>query len=378
MPKSIYLHIPFCEHICHYCDFNKVFLKGQPVDEYIDMVDKELSLTLRQVSDPEPIDTIYIGGGTPTALSAVQLERLLQTLHRHFQIGEVEWTVEVNPGGVDDEKLAVLKKGGVNRLSIGAQTFDSGQLKAIGRTHLKEDVLETIARAKKIGFTNLSVDLMFGLPQQTVESFTETLIEAVHLDVQHFSAYSLKVEEKTVFYNMQRKGKLQLPPEEAEVKMYDTLREVMGQHQFHQYEISNFAKSGFESKHNLTYWNNEEYYGFGAGAHGYVNGVRHVNAGPVTKYISALQNGKLPYTETHLVTTIENIEEFMFMGLRKRKGISKNEFKRRYGQDMMYIYSKQIEKLMEQGLLTEDGDFISLTEKGIFISNEIFEQFLCQ
>ncbi|WP_026674629.1 radical SAM family heme chaperone HemW [Alkalihalobacterium bogoriense] len=379
MPNALYVHIPFCEHICHYCDFNKVFLHGQPVDEYMTALEDEMERVL-QNRDVPFIDSIYIGGGTPTALSVEQLDRLLTSMRRLFpRISDhVEWTVEVNPGGDLREKLQVMFEKGVNRLSIGAQTFDEGLLHKIGRTHNQTDVLETIEQAKHIGFTNLSVDLMFGLPGQTMDMFKQTLESACKLSVEHFSAYSLKVEEKTVFFNMQRKGKLQLPPEEEELNMYKFLIEQMSEHRFLPYEISNFAKKGFESRHNLTYWNNDEYFGFGAGAHGYVDGVRYANVGPVTKYIQLARDNKKPILESHSVSPREAMEEFMFMGLRKRKGVEKKQFFTRYGQVIDNVYGTKIRKLKEKGWLEETEKSIYLTETGLFLSNEVFEQFLIE
>lgn len=379
MPNALYVHIPFCEHICHYCDFNKVFLHGQPVEQYLTALEDEMERAL-QNRDVPIIDSIYIGGGTPTALSVEQLNRLLTSVRRSFpRISEqVEWTVEVNPGGDLRDKLQVMFDNGVNRLSIGAQTFDETLLHKIGRTHNQTDVIETVEQAKHIGFTNLSVDLMFGLPGQTMDMFKQTLESAWKLSVEHFSAYSLKVEEKTVFFNMQRKGKLQLPPEEEEVNMYKLLIEQMNEHQYFPYEISNFAKKGFESRHNLTYWNNDEYFGFGAGAHGYVDGVRYANVGPVTKYIQLIHNKKQPIIESHSISLREAMEEFMFMGLRKRKGVEKNLFFKRYGQSIADVYGEKIKTLKEKGWLEETEDCIRLTETGLFLSNEVFEQFLIE
>lgn len=373
-PKAVYIHIPFCEQICHYCDFNKVFLKGQPVDEYVSASEKEMKTTVSMFPFHH-IETVYIGGGTPTALSAKQLEKLLAAINNTFSPRD-EITIEVNPGNVSDDKLAVLKDAGVNRLSIGVQAFQEGLLQKIGRDHSEKDIYETINRVRSFGFENISIDLMFGLPGQTVAMFEETLSKALELEVPHFSAYSLKVEEKTIFHQLQRKGKLLLPTEDDEVTMYNALIDTLTVNGYNHYEISNFSKPTYESKHNLTYWNNEEYYGIGAGAHGYVYGKRHANVGPIKKYIALINESGRSISEAHLVTDNEKIEEEMFLGLRKLEGVSIEQFKKRYQKSPYDIFGKELEKLIKQGLIKEVNEHISLTRKGIFVANEIFEKFL--
>ncbi|MCM3761529.1 radical SAM family heme chaperone HemW [Alkalihalobacillus oceani] len=376
MRTAAYVHIPFCEQICYYCDFNKVFLKNQPVDEYIEALLLEMERTL-EAQPTDRLKTIYIGGGTPTALSAEQLQRLLTGMRTILPLAEVEeYTVEVNPDSLDDDKITVLKEGGVNRLSLGVQSFDEGLLQEIGRTHSRQSIISAVERSRKAGLTNLSLDLMFGLPTQTPGQFAATLAEALRLDVPHLSAYSLKIEEKTVFYNRQRKGRLQLPPEEDEVKMYEQLRRDTARAGLIQYEISNFAKVGYESRHNLVYWNNEEYYGFGAGAHGYVDGIRHQNHGPLPKYLQAIRQKEAPVLVSHLVTRVERIEEELFMGLRKRDGISRLKFEEKYGRTLEAYFNRQIDDLVERGLLEVTPERIALTEQGLLLGNEVFEQFI--
>ncbi|OLS35689.1 coproporphyrinogen III oxidase [Alkalihalophilus pseudofirmus] len=376
MRTAAYIHIPFCEHICHYCDFNKVFLKNQPVDDYIQALLHEMHMTINEAK-PDQLKTIYVGGGTPTALTAAQLRTLFAGMHSILPMEQIEeFTVEVNPDSSEEEKLAVMKEFGVNRLSIGVQSFDQSLLEAIGRTHSSDSVHDAVKRSREAGFDNLSLDLMFGLPHQSVEQFIDTIEKAAELGVEHLSAYSLKIEEKTVFFNRQRKGKLSLPPEEDEVTMYEELRKRTKAHGFVQYEISNFAKPGRESKHNLVYWNNDEYYGFGAGAHGYVNGVRHQNIGPVPKYIEAVNQKKLPYLNEHKVSRVEQIEEAMFMGLRKLNGVDLDELSKRYDKDHNKLYHDQIKDLSERGLLVSEQGMLKLTNEGLLLANEVFEQFL--
>ncbi|MCD8511965.1 MAG: radical SAM family heme chaperone HemW [Bacillus sp. (in: Bacteria)] len=376
MARAVYVHVPFCEQICHYCDFNKFFLANQPTDDYLSLCEKEISNTLDQFP-PEKIKTIYVGGGTPTALSTMQLKKLLTDLKNYFPIAtDYEWTVEVNPGSADEEKMAMLKEVGVNRLSIGVQTFDRELLKKIGRDHQPEDVEKTIVMAREAGITNLSVDLMFGLPGQTLELWQSTLNEIVQLPIAHVSAYSLKIEERTVFYHQWQKGKLSLPGEDKEGDMYEMLQRELDKGGFQQYEISNFAKPEKESRHNLTYWNNESYYGIGAGAHSYLSGTRRINHGPLPKYMESMRNTGFPYREVHPVPRKEQMEEEMFMGLRKLSGVSYNSFRKKYNVDMEQVFPEVIQTLSSKGLLVKEDNSIRLTKKGLLLANEAFEQFL--
>jgi oxygen-independent coproporphyrinogen-3 oxidase len=376
MIKAAYLHIPFCEHICHYCDFNKVFLKGQPVDEYIQALEKEIQMTLNQYPASQ-FETIFVGGGTPTSLSEQQLYNFCQSIHKHLPMSEnVEFTFEANPGDLTMGKLQILREAGVNRISLGVQTFNEELLKKIGRVHRAEDVFQSVDNAKKVGFKNISIDLIFSLPTQTIDDFKESLIEAFSLDIQHYSAYSLIIEPKTVFYNLLQKGKLPTPGEDTEAAMYELLMEEMDKHGFDQYEISNFAKPGFESKHNLTYWNNDYYYGFGAGAHSYVDGWRRSNTGPLNKYIGQIQKGELPIFHEHQVTRVEQMEEEMFLGLRKTDGVSIARFIEKFGKDPLQLFKNEMVELINKKWLEVNHERIYLTKAGRLLGNEVFQAFL--
>lgn len=377
MPKSVYLHIPFCNRICPYCDFNKYVLKGQPVYEYLEALQKEMKVTIAK-HPSEQIQTIFVGGGTPTALDSEQMKIFLDAIQEYFQpqSANLEFSMEANPESVDAEKLRIMKEGGVNRLSFGVQTFEPELLRKIGRMHDQEDVYRSLRLAKEAGFNNISIDLMFGLPNQTLEMLDRTLDIAFTLDIPHFSVYSLKVEEGTFFHTLYKKDKLPLPSEEEEVKMYEHLIERMIKEGYSQYEISNFARPGYESKHNLTYWRNEEYYGLGAGAHGYVAGIRHVNAGLVQEYIRLVQEQDTPYIETHQVTPLEAMEEMMFMGLRIQEGVSKQKFYEKHQIQLEDAYGSEIKDLLERQLLQTDGARYYLTHRGIFLGNEVFATFL--
>lgn len=376
MIQAAYIHIPFCEHICHYCDFNKVFLKGQPVDEYLDSLEKEIKLTIDKYGE-QTLSTIFVGGGTPTSLSASQLERLCGIINTELQQHQgIEYTFEANPGDLTEDKLKALYEGGVNRLSFGVQSFNNELLQRIGRTHKAEDVFSSIEAAKKIGFNNISVDLIYSLPGQTLEDFKDTLKTAFSLDIQHYSGYSLIIEPKTVFYNLMRKGKLPTPGEDVEASMYGVLMEEMTSHGFQQYEISNFAKPGFKSKHNLTYWNNEQYFGFGAGSHGYIAGNRYSNYGPLKKYMQPLEQGEFPIMHEQKVSLVEQMEEELFLGLRKNQGVSLTSFEKKYNNTVLQLFEKEIKGLLDRGLIKIQGEYLKLTDKGRFLGNEVFQSFI--
>lgn len=380
MIRAAYLHIPFCEHICHYCDFNKFYLKGQPVEEYLHYLELEMKNTL-DTFPTKSIDTIFVGGGTPTSLNVRQLDTFLTSIHQSFipltDHETLEYTFEVNPGGAHiKEKLQLLYDYGVNRISFGVQTFDDKLLEKIGRTHRRNEVFKTIQAAKEIGFKNISLDLMFALPGQTMESFRETLEIAFSLGMVHFAGYSLIIEPKTVFYNLQRKGSLHLPSQEVEAEMYELLMAEMEKHGYKQYEISNFALPGFESLHNVTYWNNEEYYGIGAGAHCYVKGIRKANAGPLKKYMTMMEQTGFAYNNQHPTPLNEQMEEELFLGLRKTEGVSKKKFAKNFNRKLEDIFKAEMENLTTRGLLEEKGEFVRLTHKGKFLGNEVFQAFI--
>lgn len=372
---SAYVHIPFCEHICYYCDFNKVFLEGQPVDEYIEALLKEARLSLIQ-NPVNKMETLYVGGGTPTSLNAEQLDRLLSGLREILPYNNGEFTVEANPGDLSADKLDVMKNYGVNRLSMGVQTFDDRLLKKIGRKHTAQDVYDTIRLLEEKNFSNVTIDLIYALPGQSLESFRDTVERALALDLPHYALYSLILENQTMFMNWVRRGKMQLPEQELEAQMYAETIEAMEKAGRKQYEISNFAKPGFESQHNLVYWNNQNYFGLGAGASGYLGDRRYKNRGPIQHYLKSLNDDQLPMLEEEYLTQKEQIEEEMFLGLRKILGVEKSVFEARFGQSIMEIYGDAVEKLKRQKLLVETDSRVFLTKAGLFRGNDVFEKFL--
>ncbi|WP_288203655.1 radical SAM family heme chaperone HemW [uncultured Streptococcus sp.] len=372
-PTSAYVHIPFCTQICYYCDFSKVFIKNQPVDSYLEHLLEEF-----RSYDIQKLRTLYIGGGTPTALSAPQLEVLLDGLTKNLDLSVLEeLTIEANPGDLDADKIAVLKQSPVNRVSLGVQTFDDKMLKKIGRSHLEKDIYENIDRLKLAGFENISIDLIYALPGQTMAQVKDNVAKAISLDIPHMSLYSLILENHTVFMNRMRRGKLPLPKEELEAEMFEYIITELERAGFEHYEISNFSKSGFESRHNLMYWDNAEYYGIGAGASGYVNGVRYKNHGPIRHYLNAVEAGNARITEEHL-SQREQMEEEMFLGLRKKSGVSMARFEEKFGRSFDGLYGEIIRDLVQQGLMQIDGDRVRMTKRGLFLGDTVAERFILE
>ncbi|WP_219836278.1 radical SAM family heme chaperone HemW [Paenibacillus sp. R14(2021)] len=378
-PRALYIHIPFCTNKCHYCDFTSYVLKGQPVDAYLDALEREMVMTTEALP-PEEIRTVFVGGGTPTVLTPPQMERFLSSVKRHFPIHpDAEFTMEANPGTTDLEKLTAMRAGGVNRISFGVQSFDNGLLERIGRIHNVDDVYRSIENARTAGFDNLSIDLMFGLPGQRVEQLSDSVAKALALNLPHYSLYGLKVEENTLFHALYERNELPLPPEEDELAMYMLLIEKLTGAGFNHYEISNFAKPGFESRHNITYWRNEPYYGLGAGAHGYARGERHVNIKGIQPYLDAAAS-RLPRLETNPVPEEEAMEDFMMVGLRMLQGVNNDDFAAQFaGRTLESIFGDALQQLLKQGLIESTsghGGGYRLSKKGIPLGNEVFGAFI--
>ena len=372
-PTSAYVHIPFCTQICYYCDFSKVFIRNQPVDSYLEHLIEEY-----HSYDIQKLRTLYIGGGTPTALSAPQLAFLLEKLTDKLDLSYLEeLTIEANPGDLDEEKIAVLKDSPVNRVSLGVQTFNDRMLKQIGRSHSEKDIYENIANLKKAGFDNISIDLIYALPKQTMEDVKINVAKAIALDIPHMSLYSLILENHTVFMNRMRRGKLPLPKEDLEAEMFEYIIAELEKAGFEHYEISNFSKPGFESRHNLMYWDNAEYYGIGAGASGYVDGIRYKNHGPIRHYLQAVEAGNARVQE-EVLTLKEKMEEEMFLGLRKKSGVSKKRFEEKFDLSFEDQYGAVVSELTEQGLLVPDKDIVRMTKQGLFLGDTVAEKFILE
>ncbi|WP_342421360.1 radical SAM family heme chaperone HemW [Paenibacillus sp. FSL E2-0178] len=375
-PEAVYIHIPFCTNKCFYCDFNSYVLKDQPVMEYLYALDREMELTVKN-TPPGVIKTIFVGGGTPTVLKPDEMAYFLQSVRRHFPQWDenIEFSMEANPGTTDIDKLRVMKEGGVNRVSFGVQAFQNELLSGIGRIHDVDDVYRSLENARAAGLDNLSLDLMFGLPNQTVDMLRESIDKALALDLPHYSIYSLKVEENTLFHTLFNKNKLPLPNEEDELAMYLLLMSTMEAAGYTQYEISNFAKPGMESRHNITYWRNEDYYGLGAGAHGYVGRQRHMNIKGVNPYNEATRSG-LPRLDSFPISEQEAMEDFMMVGLRMREGVSDTAFRSQFGKSLEDIFAGSLHKMLKAGLLEQTGDTYRLSKQGILFGNDVFGEFV--
>ncbi|WP_150542654.1 radical SAM family heme chaperone HemW [Clostridium perfringens] len=372
---SLYIHIPFCAQKCLYCDFPSFARKDHLRKAYIEALNKEI-ISLREKHNNLEINTIFIGGGTPSVLEADELECLLKEVAKLNMAKDIEYSMECNPGNLTEEKLEVMKKYGVNRISMGLQAKQDNLLKGLGRIHNYKTFKENFLLAKKVGFNNINVDLMFGLPNQRLNEWEETLREIISLEPAHISAYSLIIEEGTAFYNLYENDKLKLPTEEEERKMYHLAKKILEENGFNQYEISNYAKEGKECRHNLAYWNMDNWIGVGSAAASYINGKRIKNISSVEKYINSINEKVEAVEEIINNSKNDNMEEFMFMGLRKINGIDENEFKKRFSMNINDVYGEILNKYIGEGLLIRESGRIFLSEKGIEISNIIMADFL--
>ncbi|MDK0707825.1 radical SAM family heme chaperone HemW [Clostridium perfringens] len=372
---SLYIHIPFCAQKCLYCDFPSFARKDHLRKAYIEALNKEI-ISLREKHNNLEINTIFIGGGTPSVLEADELECLLKEVAKLNMAKDIEYSMECNPGNLTEEKLEVMKKYGVNRISMGLQAKQDNLLKGLGRIHNYKTFKENFLLAKKVGFNNINVDLMFGLPNQRLNEWEETLREIISLEPAHISAYSLIIEEGTAFYNLYEKDKLKLPTEEEERKMYHLAKEILEENGFNQYEISNYAKEGKECRHNLAYWNMDNWIGVGSAAASYIDGKRIKNISSVEEYINSINEKGEAVEEIINNSKNDNMEEFMFMGLRKINGIDENEFKNRFSMNINDVYGEILNKYIGEGLLIRESGRVFLSEKGIEISNVIMADFL--
>ncbi|WP_415329823.1 radical SAM family heme chaperone HemW [Clostridium perfringens] len=372
---SLYIHIPFCAQKCLYCDFPSFARKDHLRKAYIEALNKEI-ISLREKHNNLEINTIFIGGGTPSVLEADELECLLKEVAKLNMAKDIEYSMECNPGNLTEEKLEVMKKYGVNRISMGLQAKQDNLLKGLGRIHNYKTFKENFLLAKKVGFNNINVDLMFGLSNQRLNEWEETLREIISLEPAHISAYSLIIEEGTAFYNLYENDKLKLPTEEEERKMYHLAKKILEENGFNQYEISNYAKEGKECRHNLAYWNMDNWIGVGSAAASYINGKRIKNISSVEKYINSINEKGEAVEEIINNSKNDNMEEFMFMGLRKINGIDENEFKKRFSMNINDVYGEILNKYIGEGLLIRESGRIFLSEKGIEISNIIMADFL--
>lgn len=371
---GIYIHIPFCIKKCEYCDFVSYCNKKEYVPQYINALKKEIK---NNINKEYKITTIYIGGGTPSSIEENYIADIIETIKLNMNeenlkdFENIEVTIEVNPGTVNKEKLQVYKKIGINRLSIGLQETHNELLKSIGRIHTYEEFIKTYKLARKIGFNNINVDLMIALPNQTIQDIKENLENITKLNPEHISVYSLILEEETPFYNKYNENKIKLPDEELERNMYWYVKNTLENNGYMHYEISNFSKKGFESKHNMNCWNQEEYLGFGVAAHSYNNRIRYSNTNSIEEYIKG--SNKIIHEEQ----TLEDMQkEYMLLGLRKIEGINIQKFKNKFAQNPIFIFKEQLNKLVDEELIIVDGNEIKLTNKGLDLANIVWKEFV--
>jgi len=365
---GLYIHIPFCIKKCKYCDFISFCDKNKYFDEYID----QLLIEAKEYKGMN-VDTVFIGGGTPTVFNEKQIERLILGIREIFLISDdAEFSVESNPGTLSLEKLLALKRCGINRLSIGVQSFNDTELKAIGRIHNCNDAYKAVEDAKRVGFENINIDLMLNLPQQTINSLEKNLKTATVLDVSHISCYSLILEENTPLYNEYQNGVYTQATDDYDRELYHFTTQYLKEHGYNRYEISNFCKPLKECKHNIKYWSCKEYVGLGVAAHSYLDGIRYFNTSDFGEYI----NGEFHKPDREILSDTDKICEYMIMKLRMSEGINENEFFSLFGVRIEDIYKSELDKFQKLGLLIKKNSNYFLTDYGIDISNSVLCEFI--
>ena len=384
---GIYVHIPFCKQKCYYCDFKSYANKEELIEKYI----KWLKYEIKEVGAGNKLDyendldelvtvkTIYIGGGTPSYLDSKYIKEIIEEIRENFKLADkVEITIEVNPGTVNKTKLLDYINSGINRISIGLQSTDNELLKRIGRIHKYEDFLQTYNMAREVGFKNINVDLMLALPGQTIAKLEKGLKQVIDLQPEHISLYSLIIEDGTKIEKMLKNNEITLPDENIERKMYWETKKVLEEAGYIHYEISNFAKEGYKSEHNWNCWSQKEYMGFGVAAHSYTNDVRFSNIDSIEEYIENYEQGNVTdnFVFHEKQTQSSKMKEYMMLGLRKIEGISIQEFKNKFVGNPLYIYRKELQKLVEEELIEIELDKIKLTKKGLDFANIVWEEFI--
>ena len=371
IPLELYVHIPFCVRKCQYCDFLSGPSDEETKDRYIEALLKEIRAA--EHTEDYEIVSVFIGGGTPSALKAEAIASIMRTLQEQFFFCEdAEVTIEANPGTVDLEKLTIYRNVGINRLSLGLQSTDAEELKLLGRIHSYEEFLKSYEWAREVGFSNINIDLMFAIPGQTGEAWRQHLYQVAELNPEHISAYSLIIEEGTPFAEQN----LDLPDEDTEYQMYEDTAEILERYGYRQYEISNYAKQGYMCRHNAGYWQRLEYLGFGLGASSLYGGMRFSNTHQMQEYLKESRNPDQIRQDVTVLSRNEQIEEFMFLGLRMTEGISEKKFEENFNVRLMDIYGDILQKYEETGFMEHIETKWRLTRKGIHVSNHILADFL--
>lgn len=378
---QLYVHIPFCSQKCGYCDFLSMVLNEEAQRPYVDQLIDEIRSQGKQYTDYY-ISTIFIGGGTPTILKGTWIVNIMSAIYESFLVASfAEITIECNPGTVSIDKLKYYRQSGINRISIGLQSTVDEELQKLGRIHTFEGFLESYQMVKEVGFTNINVDLMSAIPNQTLDSFKESLRKVVRLKPEHISVYSLIVEPNTPFYRWYREGgerRAELPDEDVERQMYHLTKKYLREHGYQQYEISNYAKPGFECRHNIGYWTGVEYLGLGLGAHSYVLGKRFHVEKSLPKYMKILMRKDLTscYQDVEDISKEESMEEFFFLGLRMTKGVNLEKFMERFKVDPFVRFAVPIQKHVKLGLLDYREPYLFLTDKGMDFANYVEQDFM--
>ena len=374
---GIYIHIPFCKQKCYYCDFISFENKQNEIGQYCKALIKEIQHESKNIK--ESVSTIYVGGGTPSFIDANYIKQIIEVVKSNYDIQKnAEITVEVNPGTVNEEKLKKYKEAGVNRLSMGLQSTKNQLLKQIGRIHTFEEFLFSYNLARKIGFQNINVDLMLGLPNQTLEDLEDSLKQIIKIASEHISLYSLIVEKNTQIEKMINNGEIILPEEELERNMYWKTKEILEKNNYKHYEISNYAKEGYESKHNSNCWKQKEYLGFGVAAHSYYQNKRYCNINSIEEYCKNIEDNNIRNNRItcEIQTNEEKRKEYMLLGLRMIDGINIQEFKNKFIDNPIYVFHKELEKLVKENLIEIDLNQIKLTNKGLDLANLVWEEFV--
>ena len=374
---GVYVHIPFCKQKCKYCDFISFASYKEKYKEYVECLINEIRN--KKIENPKLVNTIYIGGGTPSILDSEDIINILEAIRNRFKIDtDCEITIEINPGTATKEKLEDYKNAGINRLSIGLQSTSDRILKLIGRIHSYEEFLNTYNLAKEVGFENVNVDLMLAIPTQTESELIDSVQKVIDLKPNHISLYSLILEEGTELEKLISDGKYELLSEELERKMYWETKKLLELNDYKHYEISNFSKKGFESKHNRDCWNQEEYIGFGLAAHSYYNEMRFANIDSLEVYINNIKNNN--FEKNIDINEIQDkpakMREFMLIGLRKIDGVKISDFERKFRINPLFYFRFEISRLTDEDLIEVDLDNIKLTEKGLDFANQVFEEFI--
>lgn len=373
---GLYIHIPFCVRKCEYCDFLSWSTGEEEREQYVKALLLEIE-SYREFAKGYRVSTVFIGGGTPSVLLPEQMERILQKIYEVFELEKrPEITIEVNPGTVDEKKLQCYKENGINRLSMGLQSVNDEKLRLLGRIHTYRDFVESYELARKVGFDNISLDLISSIPGQNLQEWKKELETAVAQNPEHISVYQLIIEEGTPFYERYAEHPELLPDEETSREIYLWTGEFLKEAGYEKYEISNYTKPGKESRHNLKYWERGDYLGLGLGAASMVRNIRMSNTKDMKTYLAHCTQPKTMREDVQFLEEPRQMEEFMFLGLRKTRGVSKKEFRRTFGREMDMIYEKALHKCLENGMLLEHKDRIFLSEEGTLLSNIVLSEFL--